>query len=232
MKVIGAEEVSLFHSKDLRKKYNGSALSRLERSELGYFWPTLCRAWPPIWVAGSATVVAYRTQSPEAFIETAFLSNRTVELLPGKCYSRRIYQVGARVSPINFLTTRIALLERVLQTFVGHKSSQNASLSSVKVKIVASSMFRFQMELERDIHGNDTYWSAVAEWRTRPTVERLWFEVVGRLEAEVMKPLTIKKVRLFEVDSKALSNLFSNVSFTKFPSFLVPQAALTLDVKW
>ncbi|CAI9116614.1 OLC1v1017808C1 [Oldenlandia corymbosa var. corymbosa] len=233
VEIKGAEEISLYHPTDLLGKFKGSDLSStLKRSGVGYLWPASCMAWPSIWIVGSATVSAYRTQNPESFIKTAFFSNKTVGLLPWKCYSRLI-EVPVRVSPLNFLNPRIALLERVLLTFLGHKANQTARLSSVKVKITESSTFRFQLELERDIHGNDSYWSSVAEWRTRPTVERLWFDVVGRLDAEVMKPLSVKKFRPFiEVDSKALSNLFSNLSFTKFPSMLVPQEALTLDVKW
>lgn len=232
IEVTGAEEVSIFHSTDLRKTVNGSAFSSLERSNFGY-WPSLCMAWPSIRVVGSATVVAYKTRNPEAHIETVFSSNQTVKLLPEKCYDSRIYQKWDRGFPINSLSTRIALLERVLQTFLGRKMYQNASSGSVKVNIIASSIFRFQLELERLIHSNDTYWSTLAEWRTKPTVERIAFEVVGRLEEEVLKPMTIKKIRPFvEVDSKTWSSLMSNISFTKFPSILVPQEALTLDVKW
>lgn len=232
VEVKGAEEISLSHSTDLHKTVNGSASTRALRNDFGY-WPSLCVAWLPIRVVGSATVVAYRTRNPEARIETVFSSDQTVKLLPEKCYDSRIYQKWDRVLPINFLSTRIALLERVLQTFLGRRMNQNASSGSVKVKIIATSIFRFQLELERDIHRNDTYWRTLADWRTKPTVERVWFEVVGRLEGQDLKPVTIKKIRPFsEVESKAWSSLMSNVSFTKFPSVLVPQEALTLDVKW
>ncbi|KAL3505224.1 hypothetical protein ACH5RR_035065 [Cinchona calisaya] len=233
VEVTGAKEASLFHSTDIRKTVNGSALSSLERNNFGY-WPSSCMAWFPIRVFGSATVVAYRTRNPEGHIETIFSSDHTVKLLPEKCYdSRRVYQKWDRALPINFLSKRIALLDKVLQTFLGRKTNQTASSATVKVKITASSIFRFQLELERDIHSNDTYWSTLAEWRTKPIVERVWFEVVGRLEEEDLKPITIKKIRPFiEVDSKAWSNLMSNVSFTKFPSIVGPQEALTLDVKW
>lgn len=225
VEVTGAEAVSLLHTT--------SASSSLERSDSRYFWPSSCMAWPPIRLVGSATVVAYRNRNPEAFIKTVLLSNRTVELLPEKCYDRRMFQMWDRDSYISSLSTRISLLERVLQTFLGHKTDKNVSLGFVKVKITASFVFRFQLELERVIQSNDPYWSTLAEWRTKPTVELAWFEVVGRLDREVLKPLSVKKIRPFiDADSKAWSNLMSNISFTKFPSILVPQEALTLDVKW
>ncbi|KAL0323090.1 UNVERIFIED_CONTAM: hypothetical protein Sangu_1928300 [Sesamum angustifolium] len=102
------------------------------------------------------------------------------------------------------LSTRISLLDRILR-----------------------------LEMERRIRINDTYWSTLAEWRTRPNTERVWFEVVARIEGQVLKPLVIKKVRpLIGTDSFAWSSLVSNLSFTKFPPALLPPKALTLGVKW
>lgn len=226
VEVKGAKEISLFRSSDTHTMMNRSVMSNF-----GYSQPSLCVAWLPVRVLGSATVVAYRTQNPEAHIETFFPSKRAVELLPDKCYSKHFRRKW--VSSMDNLSRRMALMEKIMLSFVGHSINKNGGSGSKNGKVIASSLFRFQLELERDIHSNDTRWSTVAEWRTKPTVERVLFEVVARLEAEALRPLIIKKVKPFiQVDSKAWSNLMSNVSFTKFPSILVPQAALTLDVKW
>lgn len=124
-------------------------------------------------------------------------------------------------------------MEKLLRSFLGDKIDQNTTSGFLKASIKASTVVRFKMELERDIRSNDTAQGTLAEWRTRPSVERVWFEIVARIEGETLKPLAIKKVRpLIEVDSSAWSNLMSNMSFTKFPSVLVPPEALTLDVKW
>ncbi|KAI4366410.1 hypothetical protein MLD38_022291 [Melastoma candidum] len=60
-------------------------------------------------------------------------------------------------------------------------------------------------------------------------VEKLWFEVVARVDKDTLKPLVVNKVQPFAaVDTAALSSLLFNIYFT---SILVPEA-LTLDVKW
>lgn len=124
-------------------------------------------------------------------------------------------------------------MEKLLKRFLGNKTDQNTGSGFLKANIKASPVVRFKMELERDIRSNGTSQGTLPEWRTRLSTERVWFEVVARIEGERLKPLTIKKVRPFiEVDSSAWSNLMSNISFTKFPSALVPPEALTLDVKW
>ncbi|KAI6688954.1 hypothetical protein NL676_025782 [Syzygium grande] len=80
---------------------------------------------------------------------------------------------------------------------------------------------------------NETHLVKLEQWRTRPTVERVWFQVVARVDAETLTPLIINKVRPFSGgDTVAWSSLLPNISFTKFPSILVPPDALTLDVKW
>ncbi|KAI3465378.1 hypothetical protein Pfo_022041 [Paulownia fortunei] len=214
VEVQGAEEISTFHPHDHHQPPYGILTYRKWNEVGSNIWPALCMRLPSIRILGSASVVVYRSQRPAAFIQTVFPSRDAIELLPEKCYVWPNY-----VKPrhfINSLSLRIAFLERVLSS-----------------KIRASTIFRFQLELERNIRSNDTYWSTLAEWRTRPIVERAWFEVAARIEGEILKPLFIKKVRpLNDIDSFAWSSLLSNLSFTKFPSVLVPPEALTLDVKW
>lgn len=176
-------------------------------------------------------MAAYRTRNPSSYIVTAFPLKDTIELLPEKCYAQNIYK--KRRCPIDSIDLKITRLEKLLRSFLGNKIDQNTTSGFLKASIKASTVVRFKMELERDIRSNDTVQGTLDEWRTRPSVERVWFEIVARIEGERLKPLAIKKVRPFvDVDSSAWSNLMSNMSFTKFPSVLVPPEALTLDVKW
>ncbi|PIN19105.1 Valine--tRNA ligase [Handroanthus impetiginosus] len=200
-------------------------------NEVTSIWPGFCIAPPSIRILGSASVIACRNQRPAALIQTAFSSRDAIELLPEKCHMRPNYEKPRHL--LGSLGTRIALLEKVLRSSLNVRGKSNASLGSLTARIRALTMFRFQLELERDIRINDTYWSTLAEWRTRPNFERVQFEVVARIEGEVLKPVVIKKVRpLIDTDSFAWSSLLSNISFTKFPPVLVPPEALTLDVKW
>ncbi|KAM0967903.1 hypothetical protein ACFX2I_016283 [Malus domestica] len=230
VEVSRAIEVSVFHASDLGLSANGSGAVKKERSE---FWPighSYCAPLVPIRVLGPATLVAYKTRNHDAHIETNFISKEIVELLPEKCYRSQAYK--KRPCPIGSLSLRISMLERIWKGFLGDRIRQNHSSGFVEGKIKASTIVRFKVELERvfrrigELHEKE-------RWRTRPAVERVWFEVLARVELERVKPLFVKKIRPFVVaDSVAWSSLTSNISFTKFGSVLVPPEALTLDVKW
>lgn len=226
VEVKGAEEISLFHVSEHHQPMYG-AMTHKEKNNSEFIWPALCAALSPVRIRGSASVVAYRTRNPFARIETVFPSGNTVELLPESCYIWPNYKKTS--SLFSSIGIKVAFLEKVVKSLSRERASPNA----VKAKIRELSMFRFQLEVERKIGSNDAYWSKVAEWRTKPSVERSLFDVVARIEGDVLKPIVVKKVRPFiEVDSFAWSNLLSNISFTKFPPALVPPEALTLDVKW
>lgn len=231
VEVKGADEISMFNISDLLKLVNGSILTKSGSGQFGYMSQSSCIPLLPVHVRGAASVLAYITRNPDLRIETAFVSRRSIKLLSEKCYTRYIYRKQSSYD--DFLSQKITLLEKVLRRFLGGKTSQTARFNVLKVKVKDLILFRFQLELERGIHNDDTYWTTLGEWRTRPAVERSWFEVTAKFEAEVLKPRLIKKVRPFiEVDSSSWSNLMSNMSFTKISSFLVPPEPLTLDVRW
>lgn len=232
VEVNGAREVSLFHTSDLGLSVNGSVVVKKDRSEFWPLWHSLCKPLPPIHILGSSSLVAFRTRNRDAYIEITSLSKDMIELLPDKCYSGKHIN-KKRACPIDSLNLRLALLEKLLKSFLGDRIRQNGLLGSLKAENKASTVVRFQLELERDIRSNESFKGILAEWRTKPSVERVSFEVVARVEAERLKPLTVKKVRPFiEADLTSWSNLMSNISFTKFPSILVPPEAFMLDVKW
>ncbi|XP_043711375.1 uncharacterized protein LOC122660223 [Telopea speciosissima] len=231
VEVEGAQEVSLFHRTRLSLPLNGSMRMSEHRSQ---FWPlshSLCMPLLPIRILGSASLVAYRTRNPSAYIEIAFPSQDMIELLPEKCYGKYYYK--KRACPIESMSPRLAVLEKLMRSFLGDSMIRSEVSGSLKAKVIASTVVSFRLELERDVKRKDTLLGTLAEWKTKPTVERAWFEVVGRVETERLKPIVVKKVRPFiATDSATWSNLMSNISFTKFPSVLVPPEALTLDVKW
>lgn len=226
LRVSGAQEISLFHTFNFGSSTNESDFKEKKNG----YWPFrhgICMPLLPVSVLGSVSLVAYRARNPDAHIEALFPSKDTIELLPEKCYGNQAYV--KRSSPIDSISLRVARLRKVLRTFVVDINN----LGSVNVKTKASPVIQFQLELEKNIGKNESVRSMLAEWRTKPTIERLWFDVMARVEAEKLKPLIIKKVRPFDgEDTVSWSNLLSNISFTKFPSMLVPSEALTLDIKW
>ncbi|KAF5445021.1 hypothetical protein F2P56_034104 [Juglans regia] len=228
VEVRRAQEVSLFHSSNLGFLVNRSLVNNKVKNEFWAFQHSMCIPLLPIQVLGAASLVAYKTRNRDAYIETKFVSKGTIELLPEKCY--RVFK--ERDCPIDSLSSGIAMVERVLRNFLGDRILQK-HLRFLKTKIKASAIIRFQLELERHVRSNDTLHAKLAEWRTKPNIQRIWFEVMARVEAERLKPLSIEKVNPFiGVDTVSWSNLMANVSFTQLGSILVPPEALTLDVKW
>ncbi|KAI3922086.1 hypothetical protein MKX01_005775 [Papaver californicum] len=230
VKIKEAQGIS-FHASDFGLAMNRSSEVKEDR---GQFWPlkpSLCIPLPPIQILGSAALAAYRTRNSDAHVETTFLSKDMIELVPEKCYTRHSQKRGA--CPFGSLTSRLASLEKLMKGFLGDRIKQKGLSSFLKAKISASTVIRFQLELEKDVNYSDTSRRTIAERRTKPKVERLSFELVARVEAENLKPMVVKKVRPFiAAESAAWSILMSNISFTKFSSVLVPPEALTLDVKW
>lgn len=231
VEVKGAQEVTLIHPFNDALPVNRSLVIHEARKQSMPFGDSTCTSLCQIHISGSASLIAYRSRSPIAHIQTAFLSPNTVELLPDRCYTG--YYGKNLACPIYSLTSRIALVEKLLRNFLGDRIFQNRSNRLLRARITASTIIRFQLELERDLGNNNTTWDRMAAWRTKPKLERVWFEVVARVEAERLKPLMVKKVTPFvALDTTAWSNLMSNVSFTQIPSGVVPPESLTLDVKW
>ncbi|CAN0922178.1 hypothetical protein LINGRAHAP2_LOCUS32959, partial [Linum grandiflorum] len=232
VEVTGAQEVSLFQALDFGFVGNGSIIRNKGRNGFRDFFYPLCKPLVPIRVIGSASLKAFKTKKPGDSIKTVFLSENVIKLLPEKCYSRNGYRAKAR--PIQSLDLRIAKLERVFSTYLGERIRNDGLWGFIRATLKASSLIRFQLELEKTPeNNNNNNKTHDTEWRTKPSVEHLWFEVTARAEDEKLKPILVKKVRPFiSVDTASWSNLMSNISFTKFPSILVPPEALTLDVKW
>ncbi|KAL4022377.1 hypothetical protein IC575_016108 [Cucumis melo] len=230
VEVSEAEEVSVFYSSDLPKLLNGTRRSN-EKIRIYPFRLPFCSPLLPLRVLGSATLSAYRTRNPDDYIRTRFLSKDSIELLPNKCYGRNTHIENSPL--LGSLKPQFHMLNSIFQRYLSNWILQNGLLAFVEVKMRASVFVRFQLELENTFGTNSSLYARLAEWRTKPTVERASFEVLARLDPVRLKPLVVKKLKpLIVADSTEWRNLLPNISFTKFPSLLVSPEALTLDVKW
>jgi hypothetical protein len=224
-----AQAVSLFHSSHRRYAATVDPVNIKEGSSLWSFWGSVCVPLPPIQIIGSASLVAFRTSNATTQIKTSYLSDEAIHLYAEKCYYKA-HTYRQHRFPNDLLGLKIHKLEKVLNS-LGNGTRQ--TVSSVTAKLKASGMVRFQLEIERSIGKNESVISKKVAWRTKPKIERVWFEVTAKIEGDKLKAVRLRKVVPFiEVDTEAWSSLMSNMSFTKFPSLLVPQEALTLDVKW
>ncbi|CAJ1972634.1 unnamed protein product [Sphenostylis stenocarpa] len=231
VEVKGAQEISLFNSYDLDLQMNGSAMCNGGKSHRWPFLHSTCMALIPIRISGSASLVAYRARNPTAHIATTLISDDAIELLPEKCFYGHMFR--KRACPIDSLSLKLSILEKVLRSLLGRKILQGQLFGLLKANIKASAVVKFPLELERDIRNNVTLSRTIPDWRTRPSFERFWFEILARVEENRLKPLSIKKLKpSIESVSISWANLMSNMSYTKLrPVFLSPEP-LTLDVKW
>lgn len=234
IKLEGAQEISLMHPYDIGLSPNGSLASRSEEHKP--FWAfgySSCAPLLSVHVVGSVSVTAYGKRDMLAHVETMFRSPDTVELLSEKCYSGHFKQIPS--CSFCSISKRLVLLEKVFRNLLGNRGFQNRSTRILKARIMSSTLVKFRLELERDITKDDRIWKKTVEWKTKPTLERRWFEIVARVEGgRELKPVVARKLKrpFIIADSTAWSNLMSNISFTQFPSIVVPPEALTLDVKW
>ena len=119
VEVRRAQEISLFYSSDLDLQMNGSAMCSEGKSDLWPFMRSTCMALIPIRISGSASLVAYRARNAYAQIATTLISEDAIELLPEKCYHGHVFR--KRACPIDSLSLRLSLLEKVLRSFLDHK---------------------------------------------------------------------------------------------------------------
>uniref|UniRef100_A0A1J3CBN2 Uncharacterized protein n=1 Tax=Noccaea caerulescens TaxID=107243 RepID=A0A1J3CBN2_NOCCA len=231
VEISKAQAVSHFHSS---KRRFAATLEPVDTKEGSCLWSSLgsvCVPLPPIEIVGAASLVAFRTSKADSHIKTTYLSDETIiQLLAEKCYDKA-HSYRQQHLPSDLLGLKINKLGKVLSSLASNGKWK--PVSSVTAKLKASGMVRFQLEIERRIGRNESVTSKRVEWRTKPKMERVWFEVTAKVEGEKLKVARMKKVVPFiEVDTEAWSSLMSNMSFTKFPSMLGPQEALTLGVKW
>ncbi|KAH0458899.1 hypothetical protein IEQ34_011713 [Dendrobium chrysotoxum] len=235
IEVYSSDEVSLFYPYDIGFLLNER--SSKQKQSRGQFWPlglSSCAPLVSVRVVGPASLVAYMVPDEKAYVETSVPAPYTIELLPNKCFSNELYEQVQSVAS-HTLSSKWAVMERLLNRFLGKTVLHDRSSRLLKTKITSSKLLKFRVEVERNITENDRTWKEVAKWRTRPTVERSWFEIVGRFEGgRDLKPVVARMLSrpLMIVESAAWSHLMSNISFTEFPSIVVPPEALTLDIKW
>ncbi|XP_015690323.1 uncharacterized protein LOC102700979 [Oryza brachyantha] len=233
LKVVGARKVSFTHPHSIGLLTNGSLSSN---NDLSRIWPLSYATCAPILqvsVVGSVLVVVNESSLLGAQVKTLLRSHGTMELLPEKC---GVNVPNRLISACVFcsISSRLPRLDKILKTWFSKKNEDNKSMRFIQAKVTSIPLIKFRLELERDITEEDGLWENISEWKTVPMVQRVTLDVVARVEEGRLKAMSVKKVkRPFPiVDASSWSSLTSNISFTKFMSFVLPPEPLTLDVKW
>nr|CAD1819503.1 unnamed protein product [Ananas comosus var. bracteatus] len=230
IKVAGAQQVSFSHPYDIGLSMNGI----LAPHDVGH-----CHIWPLSYPSCALLLSVDIVGSIRVFVQSThtsrYKSSDTIELLPKKCYNKR---PSSEISSCLFCSasSRLSLFDSVLIKVLRKRTFENNKpIRFLKAKVTAAAEVKFRIELEKRLTENDRTWKKIPAWKTKPRVDRVWLEVVARVEeGGRLKAVLLKKLgRSFSIDdSVAWSKMMSNVSFTQFPSFVVHPKALTLDVKW
>ncbi|KAL6894149.1 hypothetical protein ACP4OV_008247 [Aristida adscensionis] len=234
LQVIGAQKVSLTHPHSIGLLANGSLLTSYK--DLSRIWPLsypTCAPLLQVSVVGSVVIVVHQRRVSGGRIKALLRSHGTMELLSDKC---QVNTPNRLISACLFcsISPRLIRLEKILRTWFS-KRNQNSSMHFIEAKVTSIPLVKFRLELERDITEEDDMWENISEWKTKPMVQRITLDVTAKVqEDERLKAISVKKVRkpFPIVDTTSWGSLTSNVSFTKFTSFVLPPEPLTLDVKW
>lgn len=230
LKVIGAQKVIFTHPHSIGLLTNGSLLA--SNNDPSRIWPLSYATCAPILqvsVVGSVMIVVN-----ESNVLGRRRSHDTVELLSEKCevdVANRLISVCVFCS----ISSRLPRLDKILKTWFSNKTQDSKSMQFIQAKVTSIPLIKFRLELERDITEEDGIWENISEWKTVPMVQRVALDVVAKVEEEGrLKAMSVKKVKkpYPVVDASSWSSLTSNISFTKFMSFVLPPEPLTLDVKW
>lgn len=248
--VEGAREVSLAHPVDFPSSLNtsfpvsgpGSNLWLLSLS-LRHAMQLEGRRLVELRIVGPTLMVVAalgNQETTESNVEAIFFAPGALELFINRTESNSPSPIGnltdQQMWPLPSLYSsdlKLLFLEKLLIRYLGNRAYREGSFRIIRASARASVFIQIQLELEKKL-GNDSFdsdlWPA---WRTRPTVQRLHFEVLARVEGKKLKPILIKKRKPFvKLETHSWSELMSNVSFTSFPSVLIPCSPLTLDVEW
>uniref|UniRef100_A0A2P2IH17 Uncharacterized protein LOC105130079 isoform X2 n=1 Tax=Rhizophora mucronata TaxID=61149 RepID=A0A2P2IH17_RHIMU len=128
------------------------------------FWPlwhSMCMPLLLIHVIGSAYMVADMSQDPDAGMQTIFMSKDMIKLLPLKCYARNVHK--SHTHPIHSLSLNIARLHKLLRSFLAERIWQSGLLGFLRANLKASTVIRFQLELEKSMGSRETLIRTLSE---------------------------------------------------------------------
>ncbi|CAD6214701.1 unnamed protein product [Miscanthus lutarioriparius] len=235
LKVIGAQKVSVTHPHSIGLLSNGSLLT--SNNDLSQIWPlsySTCAPLLQVGVVGSVVIVVHQTSVSGGHVKTSLRSHDTIELLSDKC---KVNIATRLISEFLFssISPRLIKLEKILKTWFSKRNHENSSMHFIEAKVTSIPLVKFRLEFERDVTEDDPIWEDVPEWKTKPMVQRVPVDIIARVEDDDrLKAISVKKVRrqFPVVDTTTWGSLASNISFTKFLSFILPPEPLSLDVKW
>lgn len=127
--------------------------------------------------------------------------------------------------------TKLAGLEEALIKTLGPDAYKRGSFQLLKAKVSAASFVQIDFEVEKAVHKelfeDEEFWP---EWATKPSVERLQFQLLTKVEGRKLMPVRVQQSEPV-LPTIAISSDFMDGNVTmKAPPILMPPGAMTLDV--
>lgn len=127
--------------------------------------------------------------------------------------------------------TKLAGLEEALVKTLGPKAYKRGSFQLLKAKVSAASFVQIDFEVEKAVEKesleDEELWP---EWATKPTVERLQFELLTKVEGRKLLPVRVQQSEPVLPTIAISPDVIDGNLTMKAPPFLMPPGAMTLDV--
>ncbi|PWA69287.1 hypothetical protein CTI12_AA296340 [Artemisia annua] len=116
---------------------------------------------------------------------------------------------------INGSNTNLISFETLLASILGPKASEEGSFRVLTAEISAQTFVKIGFTAEK-LTGNGSEWEGYPEWRTKPEVVRLYFEVLARLNGDKIVPERVVQVDPVSVkDSMSPNFITGNISSSR-----------------
>lgn len=130
---------------------------------------------------------------------------------------------------LNSSHPKVKGFNELLREILRSVAQKEESFKLIKARAAAATFVKVQFELERklgsDMFNSDTW----PEWRTKPSFERLQFEMIAKLEGDKLLPLNLQQIETVKpVETYAMGSLAGNVSMSKAPIVYLPSSPMTL----
>lgn len=130
---------------------------------------------------------------------------------------------------LNSTHPKLKGFDELLREILGSSAQKEQSFKLLKARTAAATFVKVQFELERKL-GSDMFSSETwPEWRTKPSIERLPFELIAKLEGDKLLPLNLQQIEPVKpVETYSARSLAGNVTMSKVPIVLLPPSPMTL----
>lgn len=127
--------------------------------------------------------------------------------------------------------TKLAGLEEALVKTLGSDAYKRGSFQLLKAKVSAASFVQIDFEVEKAVKkealADEELWP---EWATKPSVERLQFELLTKVEGRKLMPVRVQQSEPVLPTIAISPDVVDGNVTMKAPPFLMPPGAMTLDV--